>query len=405
MKRHRLTSRRNFLKRGAAGIAGSAFLSACSRTAPQKQSKDRNLVYRTLGRTGLRLPVVSMGTMYAAELVRAAHSEGLVYFHTSSSYSEKNHERLTGSALRNLPRDSFVIATSPDLPYQIEQRGARSLDLGTGADPELIPQSLEGSLRRLGLEYVDIYYLVSIGRRETALHSPYMKAFEKLKTSGKARFVGLATHRNEPEVIRAAAESGFWDVILTAYNFRQSHREDVQAAIGEAAKAGLGVVAMKTQAGVYWDGTRKRINMKAALKWVLQDENVHTTIPAFSNYDELQEDLSIMDNLALTPEERQDLRLGETLGLSGMYCQQCSRCVAQCPAGMDIPTLMRASMYAFGHERPERARDTLRAWTSEDIACRRCDRCDVQCSLGLDVRSKAIAMARLLDRPREYLAL
>jgi aryl-alcohol dehydrogenase-like predicted oxidoreductase len=405
MKKHRFTSRRNFLKTGAAGIAGSAFLSACSRPAPQKQSKDRKLVYRTLGRTGLRLPVVSMGSIYAIELVRAAHDEGIVYFHTSSSYSERNHERLLGAALRDLPRDSYVIASSPDLPYRFDRGDGLSLDLGTGADPGLIPESLEGSLQRLGLEYVDIFYLCSISRRETALHGPYMRAFEKLKTSGKARFVGLGTHSNEPEVIRAAAESGFWDVILTAYNFRQSHREDVRAAIGQAAKAGLGVVAMKTQAGVYWDGTRKRINMKAALKWVLQDENVHTTIPAFSNYDELQEDLSIMDNLALTPEERQDLRLGETLGLSGMYCQQCSRCRTLCPAGMDIPTLMRASMYAFGHERPERARDTLRAWTSEDISCRRCDRCDVQCSLGLNVRSSALAMARLLDSPREFVAL
>ena len=72
---------------------------------------------------------------------------------------------------------------------------------------------------------------------------------------------------------------------------------------------------------------------------------------------------------------------------------------------MDIPTLMRASMYAFGHERPERARDTLRAWTPADIACRRCGRCDVQCSLGLDVRSKALAMARLLEGPGDLMAL
>ena len=110
-----------------------------------------------------------------------------------------------------------------------------------------------------------------------------MKAFEKLKTSGKARFVGVGTHSNEPEVIRAAAESGFWDVILTAYNFRQSHREDVRAAIGQAAKAGLGVVAMKTQAGVYWDGTRRKINMKAALKWVLQSAAAawHSVRPAW----------------------------------------------------------------------------------------------------------------------------
>jgi predicted aldo/keto reductase-like oxidoreductase len=294
-----------------------------------------------------------------------------------------------------------VIASSPDLPYQLDRGGDRSLDLGTGTDPELIPASLEGSLQRLGLEYIDIYYFPSIGRRETVLHGPYLKAFERLKASGKARFAGIGTHSNEPEVIRAAAESGFWDVVLTAHNFRQSHREDVRAAIGQAAKAGLGIVAMKTQAGVYWDWTRRKINMKAALKWVLQDENIHTTIPAFSNYDEMQEDLSIMDDLSLTPEERQDLKVGEALGLPGMYCQQCRRCLAQCPAGIDIPILMRASMYAFGHERPERARDTLRAWASSDIACQHCGGCDVRCSLGLDVRAQALAMARLLDSPSD----
>ena len=70
---------------------------------------------------------------------------------------------------------------------------------------------------------------------------------------------------------------------------------------------------MKTQAGVYWDRFRARkINMKAALKWVLQDENVHTTIPAFSNFQEMEEDLSVMGDLELTPEEKRDIELGDS---------------------------------------------------------------------------------------------
>lgn len=401
MKRCKSTSRRSFLKTGAAGLAGAAALSACSRPLPQRSSKGGAILYRTLGRTGLRLPVVSMGSICAIDLVRAAHDEGLVYFHTSSSYSEQNHERRLGEAFRDLPRDSFVIASSPDLPYRLNRRGDRSLDLGKDVDPRIISESLEGSLRRLRLEHVDIYYMVSIGSRETALHEPYLKEYEKLKKSGKVRFVGIGTHSNEPEVIRAAADSGFWDVVLTAYNFRQSHRGEVRAAIGQAAKAGLGVVAMKTQAGVYWDGTRTMINMKAALKWVLQDENVHTTIPAFSNYDELREDMSVMEDLALSPQERQNLRLGETPGLSGTFCQQCGHCLPQCPAGVDLPTLMRASMYAVGHRRPERARDLLRAWTPADVACGSCVPCVVRCSLGLDIRSNAQAMAHLLQHSRE----
>ena len=401
MKRYETTrSRREFLKEGAAGIAGTAFFSACSRPPQEPPQKAGNFISRTLGRTGLSLPVVSMGSEYSVNLVRMALEAGIVYIHTSSSYAEANHERMLGAAFSGLPRDSFVIATSPDLPYRSDNGSGRSADILKDVDPNKIIISLESSLRRLRLDYVDIYYLLSIGSREITLHEPYIKAYERLKKDGKTRFIGVGTHANEPEVIRAAAESGFWEVVLTAYNFRQSYRDDVSDAIRQAAQAGLGVVAMKTQAGVYWDRTRTKINMKAALKWVLQNENVHTAIPAFSNYDEMREDLSVMENLTLTPEERRDLRLGETLGLSGLYCQQCGRCLGQCPAGVDIPTLMRASMYAFGYQQPGKASAALRAWPSPDIACTQCLRCNVRCSLGMDVRSAAVSLVSAGFSPR-----
>ena len=52
---------------------------------------------------------------------------------------------------------------------------------------------------------------------------------------GKARFIGITTHSNEPAVIRATIEAKAYDVILTAYNFRQDHREEVRKAVAEAA--------------------------------------------------------------------------------------------------------------------------------------------------------------------------
>ncbi len=394
------------MRMGTTALAGAAFISSgsCSfqpKEAPQKGGK---FIYRTLGRTGLRLPVVSMGSSYAINLVRTALDEGIVYIHTSAGYSERKHESLLGEVFQGRPRDSFVIATSPDLPYRTLPGGERSADVGRDVDPALILESIEGSLRRLRLDYVDIYYFGSVGNPELTRHEPYLEAYEKLKKDGKTRFAGLVTHENEPAVIRSAVESGFWDVVLTAFNFRQSHREEVRAAIRRAAEAGLGVVAMKTQAGVYWDRTRtKKINMKAALKWVLQDENVHTSIPAFSNYEEMVEDLSIMEDLTLTPEEKLDLELGDELGLSGFYCQQCGSCLTQCQAGMDIPTLMRSYMYAFGHQKPKKARDALRAWRAAEIACATCGTCDVECSLGFDVKSRALDVARILDVPEEFL--
>jgi predicted aldo/keto reductase-like oxidoreductase len=339
-----------------------------------------------------------MGSSYAVNLVQTALDEGIVYIHTSSSYGERNHERLLGEVFRTRPRDSFVVATSPDLPYRYFPGRGRSRDLGLGADPKLIETSLDGSLKRLQVDAVDIFYLCSVGTREVQFE-PYLEAYERVKRAGKARFIGVGTHENEPEVIRAAIDAEAWDVVLTAYNFRQSHREKVRDAIREAAQAGLGVVAMKTQAGVYWDRARTRmINMKAALKWVLTDENVHTTIPAFSTFVELREGLSVMEDLSLTMEEERDLELGERLALSGNFCQQCGYCLPQCPEGMEIPAWMRASMYAFGHGQPEKARRFLAEHRGAELLCTDCDRCRVRCSLGLDVRSRSRELVRHLDR-------
>lgn len=384
-------SRRRFMRMGAAGLAG-ATLGCSSKRPPTGEA-----VCRTLGRTGLKLPIVSMGSCYAINLVQSALDEGIVYIHTSSGYGEQEHERRMGEVFRGRPRDSFVIATSPDLPYSFDRGRGRSLGLGKRADPVSIVESMEGSLERLGLDYVDIFYLTSIATREVVLFEPYVKAFEQLKRDGKTRFVGIGTHENEPEVIRAAVESGSWDIVLTAYNFRQSHRSEIRAAIAEAAEAGLGVVAMKTQAGVYWDRTRlRKINMQAALKWVLADENVHTTIPAFATYDEMYEDIAVMKDPALTPEELRDLKLGEDLGFIGNYCQQCGECLAQCSREMDVPTLMRAYMYACGHGELRKARKTLHGGALADLACTHCDACTVACAQGFDVKSRALELAGLL---------
>jgi predicted aldo/keto reductase-like oxidoreductase len=143
--------------------------------------------------------------------------------------------------------------------------------------------------------------------------------------------------------------------------------------------------------------------MKAALKWVLQDENVHTAVPAFSNYEQLMDDLSVMEDLTLTLEEKRDLKLGEELGFSGLYCQQCGSCLHQCKADLDIPTLMRSYMYAFGYQDHKKAKDTLRYWTSSDIPCNNCLMCEVWCSLGFDVKSRAMDIGRILEVPGEFL--
>jgi predicted aldo/keto reductase-like oxidoreductase len=227
---------------------------------------------------------------------------------------------------------------------------------------------------------------------------------QKLKKEGRIKHIGVSTHRNEPEVIRAAADSGVYEVVLTAYNFRQKHRAEVESAISYAAQKGLGIVAMKTQAGVYWDKEKQYpINMKAALKWALKNPNVHTAIPGFTTFDQLELDVSVMENLTMTPQEEKDLKKGEELKLAGLYCQQCDACVTQCKKGLDIPTFMRAHMYAFGYRNLQEAQHTYRSVGTSADACRNCSTCTVRCTSGFDIRERMLNIAKIDRVPEEFL--
>ena len=111
---------------------------------------------------------------------------------------------------------------------------------------------LNASLERLRTDYIDCYYLHGVGGREIALlRDPDVKAaFEKLKKSGKIKFCGLSCHdRRLPEIVTAAAESGWIDQIMIQYNYRTMGTDAVRRALDAAAKANLAIVAMKTQGG------------------------------------------------------------------------------------------------------------------------------------------------------------
>ena len=130
---------------------------------------------------------------------------------------------MIGEILKGRPRDSFAIATKARL----------AIDQTTGlyteeATEEAYAQKIDTSLRNLGLDYIDIYHHHGVWVRETALYEPVLNALVKAKKAGKIRFIGITTHRNEPEVINAAVDSKVYDVVLPAYNFRQKHGEEVK---------------------------------------------------------------------------------------------------------------------------------------------------------------------------------
>jgi predicted aldo/keto reductase-like oxidoreductase len=402
---NRKFDRRRFIKSGILGLAGTAagstFIKAEHKHSYPSRQENQKFAYRTLGRTGFNLPVVSMGVMNAdnPNLVAAALDSGIKMLDTANGYQKGKNEEMIGGVIKDRDRDSFVLATK--VAYQKDRK--------TGLyPPDKNVQSFEDefniSLKRLGVDYVDILYIHSYWVRETVTFEPALKFLDKIKKEGKTRFVGFTTHRNEHEMLDAAVEAGIYDVVLTAYNFRQKNKEEIYKAMAKAAKAGIGIVAMKTQAGVYWDKERQEpINMRAALKWALQNENVHTTIPGFTAFDQMELDLSVMQDLTLTPEEIADLKLEEGQVQAGLYCQQCGTCLGQCPSNVDVPTLMRSYMYAYGYRNLSHAHSTIEELGAE-LPCSDCSSCQVACPNGFDVPQKVKDIARLKAIPPEFLA-
>lgn len=394
--------RREFLKKSILGISAAAFIPASLKSTSTSTATPaiNELPARTLGRTGLKLPVLSMGTgdTQNPALVKAAIDNGILLLGTSAYYGNGNNESMIGSVLKDISRQSVLIATS-GMPKGTDHQNGLFTDSSAG---EAFITSVDESLKRLGTDYVDILFLPFVAKRESVFFEPLLRAMENLKKSGKARFIGIATHSWNDEAIIGAADTKIYDLVMTAYNFKLERMQPIQDAIEYASKAGLGIIAMKTMAGRYWDKERTQpINSRSALKWVLQNENVHTLMSGMTSFDELQSNLDILKDTRFTDEDKSELRLADAGKEEGLYCLQCRECAGQCPNHVDIPTLMRSFMYAYGYRNMHHARQTLEM--AQTSACRDCQSCTVSCRAGFQIKEKINDIARLGTVPPDFL--
>lgn len=391
--------RRGFLKSGMAGVAGIAisptFISAGKITA------EDDLIYRTLGKTGMKVPVISFGVMRADNpgLCKAAYEKGIRLFDTANGYQNGNNETMLGTVLKEYPRNSFYLATKVK-PAGVSREGLPSAD--TTEDDFL--SKFATSLSRLQMDHVDILYVHDISNPEMLGYKPIINAVKKLKKEGKIKFMGFSTHRNEPVVIDAAAGSSDWDVILTSFNFQQAYRKELDAAVHKAAEAGIGIVAMKTLAGGgYLDKEKtKPINTTAAIKWVLSNPDIHTTIPGMTTFDQLDLNVKILADATLNEQEKKDILIASNQ--PGLFCSGCGQCIDSCPQKLNVPDLMRAYMYAYGYNNPAQAYSLLSEMGYSSNPCSSCNgNCNVNCSRNFDIREKITDISRLVDVPSDFL--
>jgi predicted aldo/keto reductase-like oxidoreductase len=387
--------RREFIGKAALGLfstgLGLRYLKADSIQSDQPQK----LIYRTLGRTGLRIPVISFGVMNSdsPDLIKRALDVGINHLDTAHVYLRGNSERAIGEVLqRSGNRDKIIVATKMRFNRDREKLvfTLQGNEREPGATAENLFKQFETSLQRLRTDYIDILYLHSCYSPQMATYEPLMNALVKVKKQGKARFIGTTTHNSEPDVIRASVDAGIYDVVLTAYNFAQNHRDEIKRAIQYAAGKGVGIVAMKTQGGrSLQEKGEIEINHEAALKWVLEDENVCTSIPGMTTFDQLDQNMSVMSNLALSVAERREIQVASNLK-GKLYCQNCRSCISSCSQKVEIPNLMRAFMYAKGYGNYVQAGITAAELPKKRglNVCRACSSCTATCPNGINIGSR-----------------
>jgi predicted aldo/keto reductase-like oxidoreductase len=347
--------------------------------SPTLETAASPILQRTLGKTGLSLPVVSMGVMNAdvPGLLRRAYALGIRHFDTAAGYQNGRNEEMVGRVIKEMGvRDKVVIAT---------KQPSRNHSQSAAEAKVRFIEGVEASLRRLQMDHVDILYDHAVDSVEDAQAEGPLEALQSLKKDGKTRFIGLSTHKTV-DVLSEAIRLNLFDVGLVMLNYTMAHDAGILSTIERAAKSGIGIVAMKTQAG----GTVKpdaklpkelpAASQTALLKWALNHEFITTAIPGFSTYEHLEQDFSVARNLAYTHEEERFLA-DKAFAANAEFCQQCGECRDDCPKQVDIPVLMRSHMYAVQYRNIGMAREMLAsAAPGRGLeACGACESCLVTC--------------------------
>jgi aryl-alcohol dehydrogenase-like predicted oxidoreductase len=149
--------------------------------------------YRRLGRTGLKISEIGLGTWWSygkkveqeesVRCIRRAFEMGVNFFDTADVYSEGKAEQILGEAIRSLPREQLVVATKC-------AGTAWAGPLGKGLSRKHVIEALHASLRRLGLDYIDLYQ-VHWPDAETPLDET-LKAIDDLIRQGKVLYAGCS---------------------------------------------------------------------------------------------------------------------------------------------------------------------------------------------------------------------
>jgi predicted aldo/keto reductase-like oxidoreductase len=386
-----MLNRRSFLGSGA--VLGVGTLAG--RRAAAEPRIQRHV---TLGRTGLLVSEIGFGSAssHDAGLVRHALDRGVTLFDTAESYRFGWSEEAMGEGLKGVARDRIVLTSKTKA--------------GASATEGDMMQALEGSLKRLRTDYLDIYFNHAVNSVERMRNEAWAGFTEKARAQGKIRFRGMSGHGSRlARCLDYAIDHDLVDVILCAYSFGEDPdlyaklrhtfhyvaiQSDLPPVLDKARDRNIGVIAMKTLMGARLNDMRPfedegRTYAQAALRWVLASQRVDAALISMTSLDNIDE------YVAASAQEDERAGDADLLGRyaalqSNRYCRHgCDQCEGACPEGVEIAEVLRTRMYAVDYRNPALALEDYAKLDPERgaAACLTCEHqaCLGACPLGIPI--------------------
>ncbi len=409
------TDRRTFLQAGAAAAASAASLvpGAGAQESPRKPGgASAELPKRKLGKTGVEVTLLEQGAARrdTDRVLRFAFARGVRLFDTAKVYgTEPSFKRWF--AQDPTIRKQIVLVTK-DMPRQ----------------PSDLLKMVDQRLATLGTDYIDFFFIHGLGddnyggieKSVAFIKSPeFRQVADKIRSSGKARFMGFSAHHPQRALLlQAAAECGAIDAIMLQYRPWLEKDSPLNRAIDAAWNKGIGLISMKQIASrVFGDkpkgdilkevaervkvlGERKLTPYQGLLTAIWTDERISASCVSMGNTEQIRENadaarrfepFQLSDILDLRDEFR---RRGPTL------CADCEgRCSLAAGTRAELGNLTRFLTYYTRHgDRAEARRlyaemsPEARDWSGADLEAAR-----AACPDRLD-------FAKLLPQVDEYLA-
>ena len=305
------------------------------------------------------IPIMRISKTEAAHLVREIIGLGINFIDTANAYSDS--EEKIGEAIKGIRREEIVIAS-------------KSL----ANDKKTFNEHLDLGLKRLGVDYIDIYQLHNVNSepRWDAVFAPggAMEGLEEAIKAGKVRFPGFTSH-SIPMAIELIKSGRFASVQLPL-NYIDFAASD--EALPLAKKLDMGFIAMKPMGGGYLENAGLSFRFLMSYDGIVPD-------PGIEKIEEIREIIGIVNkNEALSAEDKKEIEK-QRAELGSSWCHRCDYC-QPCPKSIQISTVLWIKSL-LKRMAPERARSMQVTAIENARNCLECNACVSRCPYNLEIPS------------------